>query len=275
MILVLWILMIISFLSSGYVAHNRNKAGLAIHAQRALAREGAALSVLKLMAAGQYEFLRQKSEEFKDKKMVWTKLSPGGVDLYVLLEAESSRMNVNSADEAALREKVRSLYGEAYESEADVLTDALLDWRDSDNDVRLHGAEKGYYEFLDQGYIPGNSKFKCMTELTLVKGMTSDIFWGTTPLDDLHKSVEDLLDLELESDSASYGTDDHKILKSFLETFTIYANSDTRVSIVFPGLDNALYYEIYFIETQKSSVKVKIAEHLSRVVMVETKKDKK
>ena len=258
--MVLWILMVISFLASGYAAHNRNKAGMAVHALETLTHKEAAQSVLVLIAAGQYEFLHQKGDDLLNKKMAWTRLSPGGVDLYVRMESEKSRVDMNLAGENDIRKGIQALYGEAYDSDAEALTDALLDWRDSDDLVRLHGAEKEYYEEFAGGCTPGNGKFKSMSEIFLVKGMHSDIFWDS-PLDNLHKSIEEL---------TSPG-DVETVKKSFLENFTIYAKNGIRVSMVFPGPGKIFHHEVYFIEIQKRSVTV--LEHLSRVVMVEKEKE--
>jgi general secretion pathway protein K len=66
----------------------------------------------------------------------------------------------------------------ADEQEAVALLDAILDWIDSDNDERDHGAEEGYYLSLAQPYSPRNAPIQSLEELLLVRGMTKDIFYG-------------------------------------------------------------------------------------------------
>jgi len=58
------------------------------------------------------------------------------------------------------------------------LVDALIDWRDSDDNPRPLGAESEYYESLDPGYHVKNEPFETLEELLLVKGFTREILYG-------------------------------------------------------------------------------------------------
>ncbi|MDA1025989.1 MAG: type II secretion system protein GspK, partial [Planctomycetota bacterium] len=49
-------------------------------------------------------------------------------------------------------------------------TDAVLDWKDEDDEVQGIGAERSFYEGRDLGYVPRNAPFKSITELELVAG---------------------------------------------------------------------------------------------------------
>ncbi len=63
--------------------------------------------------------------------------------------------------------------------DADVIVDSILDWKDADNLVRLHGAEDDYYMALPKPYKAKNANFETLEELLLVRGVTPEIFYGT------------------------------------------------------------------------------------------------
>jgi general secretion pathway protein K len=62
---------------------------------------------------------------------------------------------------------------------ANTIIDAILDWRDEDNLVRLHGAEDSYYESLPVPYKAKNGNFDTLEELLLVRGVTPEIMFGS------------------------------------------------------------------------------------------------
>lgn len=65
--------------------------------------------------------------------------------------------------------------------ETDV-TDAIADWLDQNNEVRLPlGAEDDYYLALDVPYRSANQAFTSPSELLLVKGVTRDIYMKLAP----------------------------------------------------------------------------------------------
>ena len=59
------------------------------------------------------------------------------------------------------------------------LVDAIKDWLDPDDDVTKFGAENGYYQSLENPYSCKNAALDSMEELLLVKGMTTELFYGT------------------------------------------------------------------------------------------------
>lgn len=87
--------------------------------------------------------------------------------VYVIDEA--GKLNVNTAT----REQLMALpYMEM------PIADAILDWRDDDENVRAEGAERGYYENLPFSYTIRNGPFRTIRELLCVKGVTKDLLYG-------------------------------------------------------------------------------------------------
>jgi general secretion pathway protein K len=60
----------------------------------------------------------------------------------------------------------------------DTIVDSILDWKDADDLLRLHGAESDYYLSLPNPYKAKNANFDTLEELLLVKGMSYEIFLG-------------------------------------------------------------------------------------------------
>lgn len=81
---------------------------------------------------------------------------------------ESSKLNLNTAT-AAMLDKLPRMTPE--------LAAAVLDWRDSNSDVREGGAEDETYARLNPPYRCKNAPFESITELRLVYGFTHDILF--------------------------------------------------------------------------------------------------
>jgi len=82
---------------------------------------------------------------------------------------ESSKLNINIATKAQLLELPDML---------EEIADAIIDWRDKNDDMSGLGVEGGYYETLTYGYKIRNGPFKTIRELLLVKDVTEDLFYG-------------------------------------------------------------------------------------------------
>ena len=166
-------------------------------------------------------------------------LNVEGVKLRFRLDNEGSRININTADDAKIRQAVVDIFKESDIEKANLLTDAILDWRDSDDLVRTQGAEKEYYELKGLNYLPADGLFKTMTELLLVKEMTRKLFWGAPGKND-------------NPDNTSDDTSDDTEQGSFIEKFTLFNAGFERLSIVIPLKGDARLYFILFIKGKKS-----------------------
>jgi general secretion pathway protein K len=116
----------------------------------------------------------------------------------VRMTDEASRIPINTAGEALLRAVFTNLVrgGNATtgmdtktEREVDELVDAVLDWRDPDSLVRLHGAESDYYLGLRDPYPAKNGFFDSPDELLRVRGITPEMFYGSDGLPGLRDVV--------------------------------------------------------------------------------------
>ena len=90
---------------------------------------------------------------------------------------EGGKISLNRADEALLR-KVFETLGLDSRRRRRRSSDAILDWRDSDDLHRLHGAEDEYYLKLPEPYRAKNGPFDSVDELLQVRGITRELFFG-------------------------------------------------------------------------------------------------
>ncbi len=227
LILVLWSLVLISFLAGQYLDHNRGKACLAAYSWDALQQNEAIDSVLHLFATESWPV----PDDEAGKNGAWTDFSPNDIDIWAKVENESKRMDINTAQGSQIREKVQGLLGEESWDEADRITDAILDWRDADLLVRTNGAEQGEYDSRDVAYKPANGPFKVLTELLLVRGVSTRLFWGD-PMSGILTSEEET------KDSISF---------SLLDAFTLYPKNTKRISLIIPGRGSGYSFVTAFL----------------------------
>ncbi len=318
LILVLWILVIISFLSGEYIAHNREKTAIVIHTAELFNRESAAFSVLELLASAQYDLLKIRSQEenadyytalnssgskknISDKSSVgtdnalasiqnaaapWIRLKPGGVEIWIKVEKESSRIQFTLGQEQNIRTTLQNIYGEELIKEADSFTDALLDWLDPDDLVRTNGAEQSYYNDRYPPCDPANGQFKSIAEIFMVKDFSSELFWGS-PYEYIlelpiyaqlkeqelynlsrttYRKSSDKNSSKNESKGEPQILDNEITMQTILERFTIYPKDYTRVSMLFPADADRWYNEIFWVKQSGSSFQ--LVEQLSRIMVV-------
>jgi len=82
---------------------------------------------------------------------------------------EAGRLNVN----VATKDQLMAL---PYMEED--IADAILDWRDTNDDLQAEGAEAGYYENVDFPYTIRNGPIRTIRELLCVKGVTAELLYG-------------------------------------------------------------------------------------------------
>lgn len=96
------------------------------------------------------------------------------------LTDEGGKININLLTDASGIILNNLLVNLGVEKEqADTIVDSLLDWKDTDDLHRLHGAESDYYMSLPNPYNAKDANFDNLEELLLVRGMTQDILYGT------------------------------------------------------------------------------------------------
>lgn len=104
----------------------------------------------------------------------------GEGDYSVRITDESGKIDINTLnDTSGIILKALLTQMGVEDENADTIVDSILDWKDADDLVRLHGAESDYYMSLPNPYKAKNVNFDTLEELLLVKGVTYEIFFGS------------------------------------------------------------------------------------------------
>lgn len=141
-----------------------------------------------------------------------------GCTLDIVITDESGKLNLNTATKAQLM----GLTGMT-----DEIADAIIDWRDADDEEQPNGAEGGYYLNLAHPYVIRNGPFQTVRELLEVKGVTPVLFYGEDT------NYNEQLDLN-EMDGPLTPPDDNgdEVLdvgwKGFLTVYSYGTNTDSE-----------------------------------------------
>ena len=98
----------------------------------------------------------------------------GGGTFMVRMRNESGRVNINQASDGMLKILLQGF--DLDPSEKDVIVDSIQDWRDTDRNHRLNGAENDYYQSLVPPYACKDAPFDTPEELVFVRGVTREIY---------------------------------------------------------------------------------------------------
>ncbi|MAC20290.1 MAG: hypothetical protein CMJ23_11570 [Phycisphaerae bacterium] len=172
---------------------------------RVQARWAARAGIERIIATLAYNTENADPEDpmalFRDLEYDWAgSLETGGWDIRHVEEGLElkgpldlhSRLNINLANKIQLLE-----LGDMSIDTAD----AILDWRDEDDEVQGIGAERDFYEGRDLGYFPRNGNFRSIAELELVAGAWPEYVRGEDwNLNDRLDSNEDDGDLAAPDD---------------------------------------------------------------------------
>lgn len=182
LVFVLWALALLSFLGLQVAVASRLRASEALGAWEQLQRAEALRSVLR------YYAVSGKNNNAM-RPGIWYRWFVGGQEVWVSSERESSKIQVAEANDVRLRQALTDFLPLSDPREVDELVDALLDWQDADDLVRLHGAEAEWY--LERGLpMPTNRPLTSLCEIQKVRGVSPELFWGD-PLENAYTQWEE------------------------------------------------------------------------------------
>jgi type II secretory pathway component PulK len=108
----------------------------------------------------------------------------GKINLNALVVTDGGERIVREHIRLGLEEFFR-LRGEAASAEVDptALVESIIDWIDEDDEMEQGGAESDFYLASENPYNAKNGPMDSIDELLLIKGMTTDLFFGAKGLD--------------------------------------------------------------------------------------------
>lgn len=178
LVTVLWLGVILALIAATMAGQQNNRVQ-SLQLQYDLLREHYAL------AAGEQWLLhrllsRETGDGMPDLPDSWTF---AGYQLMFQVQPEDELLNVNQAQSPALHTLLQGLAID--EPVRSKLIDQLLDWRDTDDLVRAHGAEQRHYQKTPLK-TPANRPFIHLDELNQVRDITPELAWKLRPWLSLH-----------------------------------------------------------------------------------------
>jgi general secretion pathway protein K len=177
LILVLWVSVLLTIMAGAFTLTLQREAKL-------IGNLKAGSEANALAEAGVYYALLMLS--VNDPERVWKadwsvrEVAFDGAVIAVQVGDERGKIDLNYAGRDLLAAMFTGINPEL--GDADKLADAILDWRDKNDDVHLNGAEKKDYRQNNLPYAPRNGLFQSIEELQLVLGMTPQLFKQVEPM---------------------------------------------------------------------------------------------
>lgn len=176
LVLVMWLLVLLVAMAGTFVGISRGEYRQGVYARNSAQARYAAETAIDLAVHRMLD--PEPAMRFMpDGRIYRFAIGDGKVALRVL--DESARIDLNVADATTL---ARLFAAEALpEADAEALADAVLDWRDTDDLIQLHGAEDKEYEDAGLPYGAKDNPFESVDELQQVLGMTPELFARVRP----------------------------------------------------------------------------------------------
>ncbi len=122
---------------------------------------------------------REKEQEQEYEIIERKKIPLGNGEITYTITDENGKIAINKASRGVLI-KVMKNAGLEIGEERDIIVDSILDWIDKDSNHRINGAEDDYYKNEGLPYTAKNGRIETLTELLKVRGMTEEIFYGSS-----------------------------------------------------------------------------------------------
>lgn len=177
LVAVLWVVSLLSVMAASFSYATRTETRLTTNAleraqARALAEAGVSYAAAHLLPAPDPE----DPWPIQGSPRLW-RFGPGEVRISVVDSV--GRIDLNHADRELLGGLLRD-EGLA-DDEAEMLLDAIEDWRDPDTLKRLNGAEEDDYLAAGRGAGPKNAPFESIEELQQVLGVGPELYARLAP----------------------------------------------------------------------------------------------
>ncbi|MEW6416513.1 MAG: hypothetical protein AB1480_00110 [Nitrospirota bacterium] len=184
LLMVLWVLtlLMVIVLSFSFMARTETHSTLSFKEgteKKFLAEAGIERGITELFYRNVYKnqtLVMEGTEVWRTDGTVYS--SQLGDGYYTIrITDESGKVDINTVSDVVLKNLL--INTGVQEEEVDIIVDSIMDWKDPDDLHRLHGAESDYYMSLPNPYKAKDANFDTLEELLLVKGMTSEILFGS------------------------------------------------------------------------------------------------
>lgn len=182
-IIVLWVVLVLSLLISGFAFTMHVETQVASFARKELKAEMLARSGIEV--ARMQLILHQQStdkgidalnQEWATNELLYVD-HPLGDGIYnVKITDEEAKIPINKATDKQLKRLLDFLGVDPFDG--DIIVDSILDWREPGDLARINGAKNDYYRSLSPPYSAKNAPLDRVEELLLVRGVTPELYHG-------------------------------------------------------------------------------------------------
>ena len=180
LILVIWVLVLLSLLAVGFSSQVRVETAtgswLSDQVQLQSSANAAVHRAMLGLAAEDDE--QRWYPDGSTHQMVWNDF-----DIQIVVRNESGKVDINYAPRGLLLRLIQQMPGNL---DSNALSDALIDWRDRDNQVSAFGAEGPEYLAAGLSHLPSNGPLSSISELTQVMGFDSALVESLRPYITVH-----------------------------------------------------------------------------------------
>ncbi len=177
LVLVLWVLTLLTIMAGSFALSIRREASV-ISSVRDSA-EASAVARAGVIIAQKMLLNPDKNERWLANGTVYP-VEYAGTEIKIKIVSEQGKINLNKAKKKLLENMIK--YFDDEDDRAVKIADAILDWRDTNDLVRLHGAETAQYQDENLKYVPRNKPFQSIEELQLVLGVDQELYKNLEPL---------------------------------------------------------------------------------------------
>ncbi len=198
-VIVLWVVMVLSLLISGFAFTMHVETQVASFARKELKAEMLARSGIEV-ARMQLILHQQSSTDagFDALNQDWATYEilyvdhELGVGIYIVKISDvEAKIPINTVTDLQLKRLLGLLGVDPFDG--DIIVDSILDWREPGDLARLNGAKNDYYQSLSPPYQAKNAPLDRVEELLLVRGVTPELYHGTaTENQEAHPSFPEL-----------------------------------------------------------------------------------
>lgn len=171
MVIVIWILSLLTLMAGSFAMSMRRESSVSM----AIIDSAKALSMAESgIILAEYKLTQGDPEQrWLANGSIYELERPNGV-IRIRIFSESGKVDINSSSEAQLSAVLSAAIDDGWQQQR--LLNAILDWRDADDDTRTMGAEGKQYQQARLAYEPSNNAFQNLEELQLVLGMNEAIY---------------------------------------------------------------------------------------------------
>lgn len=240
LVVVLWILSLLTIMAGSFALSMRREsavtASIKDNAQAAaLAESGINLAQLMMLWP-------DKDRRWRAGARVYRLLTDEH-ELRVRIFAETGKVDLNMAAESLLLTVMRAVTEDSQRQRR--LVDAIIDWRDADDQPRPQGAERDQYAKAGVDVVPANGPFQTLDELQQLLGMDNDLYQKLLPWltvysgqaeVDLQQATPDLLQLlqtDLSNQRQSNTFLDQRLEAGDSQSAAIPGNAETTLSGIY------------------------------------------